>query len=115
MNTKGSRPASLAAARSLDVNEGKLREAIHIVWRNLPGFPTTFGPCARHCGRGIGGRGSGPCVVCAQDDLAALVGEELAAKYLDAVRAVRDIEETMLRHPNESSSATAGQRKEQPK
>lgn len=103
MNTKDSRPASLAAAHGSDVDEGKLREAIHLVWRNLPGFPTTFGPCARNCGRGLGGRGSGPCVCCAQDDIAALVGEELAAKYIDAVRAVRDLEETMLHHPNDQA------------
>ena len=96
-NTENAKGGSLHRAGSV-VDEAKLREAQHIIWRNLPGFPTTFGPCARNCGRGLGGRGGGPCICCAQDDITAMVGEELAGKYVSAVRGIRDLEDAMLNY-----------------
>ena len=67
----------------------QLLEARHAVWRNLPNGPTTFSQCA--CGRGRG-RGGGPCLKCAEEALAKLVGEVEAAAYVAAVRRVRDLE-----------------------
>jgi hypothetical protein len=78
-----------------------LRKAQTLIWRNLPGFPSTFGPCARGCG--CLGRGSGPCIDCAKDDLAALVGGEMAAKYVDAIRGIRELENAMEHHVNRDS------------
>jgi len=77
-------------------NEAEIRQAIHLIWRNLPGFPTTFGPCSRKCGAGSG-RGGGPCLECAKKDLGKLVGADVAEQYVQSVRAVRDIESKMLK------------------
>jgi hypothetical protein len=93
----------LAAPPCSEFSEAKLRDAQHHIWRNLPGWPTTFGPCSRKCGSGLNGRGGGPCLRCAADDLAALVGQEMAEKYVEAVRGIRDIEAAMLDIPNSDS------------
>ena len=66
-----------------------LLEARRLVWRNLPNGPTTFSQCA--CGRGRG-RGGGPCLKCAEEALAKVVGNVEAAAYVAAVRLVRDME-----------------------
>ena len=74
----------------------QLRDARYHVWRNLPNGPTTFSQCA--CGRGRG-RGGGPCLNCAEEALAKVVGNVEAAAYVAAVRHVRDLEsnhETLL-------------------
>lgn len=60
------------------------------IWRNLPRYPSTFGPCCR-CGVGVG-RGSGPCLACLQTELAGLVGAELAAQYVSVVGDLRSLE-----------------------
>ena len=73
--------------------ESRLAEAQRLIWRNLPGHPTTFGPCSRGCGGH--GRGSGPCLECAKKDLAELVGPDKALRYVLAVREVRDCEAEM--------------------
>lgn len=67
----------------------QLLEARRLVWRNLPNGPTTFSQCA--CGRGRG-RGGGPCLKCAEEALAKLVGDEVAAAYVATARRVRDME-----------------------
>lgn len=67
----------------------QLRNARHDIWRNLPNRPTTFSRC--ECDRG-NGRGGGPCIKCAEDALAKLVGEVEAAAYVATVRRVRDLE-----------------------
>ena len=67
-----------------------LLEARRLVWRNLPNGPTTFSQCA--CGRGRG-RGGGPCLKCAEEALAKLVGNEVAAAYVATARRVRDLED----------------------
>jgi hypothetical protein len=77
-------------------NEAKIREAISLIWRNLPGSSVTFARCSRGCGRGKGGRGGGPCIDCARDDLAKLVGEDKADEYVAAVREVRQLEREMI-------------------
>ena len=69
--------------------EARVREAQHLVRRNLPGWPSTFGECDRKCGSGLLGRGGGPCLRCAADDLGALVGKDAAERYVDAVRTAR--------------------------
>lgn len=86
--------------------EPAIRDALRLVWRNLPDGVSTFGPCERKCGSGVGGRGSGPCLRCIIDDLAALVGKELADRYVDAVRTTRDLERDMLSLPNRRSRPT---------
>ena len=68
----------------------QLLDARHAVWRNLPNGPTTFSQCA--CGRGRG-RGGGPCLKCAEEALAKLVGNEVAAAYVATARRVRDLED----------------------
>ena len=68
----------------------QLLEARRLVWRNLPNGPTTFSQCA--CGRGRG-RGGGPCLKCAEEALAKLVGNDDAAAYVATVRRVRDLED----------------------
>ncbi len=92
--------------------EEQLRDAISLIWRNLPKGPTTFGACSRKCGRGAGGRGGGPCIHCAEDDLAELVGGahgkhygySHAAGYVKAVQEVRRIERAMLARVEDDQS-----------
>ena len=74
--------------------EYDLRQAIHLVWRNLPGIPTTFNPC--DCGRGSA-RGSGPCLVCAEEKLTAIVGPGKAHHYVGTVRMIRLLEDDMMK------------------
>lgn len=71
----------------------KLRDLIHLLWRAHPNGPTTFNPCPT-CDRARG-RGTDPCVECITDDLATLVGRDLADRYRAAVRQVRDLESEM--------------------
>jgi hypothetical protein len=67
----------------------QLLDARSDIWRNLPSGPTSFSRC--ECGRG-NGRGGGPCIKCAEEALAKLVGEAEAAAYVATVRRVRDLE-----------------------
>lgn len=69
--------------RALDV-------IVHDIWRNLPIYPSTFGPCCR-CEIGSG-RGGGPCLDCLRAELAALAGEELATAYIALLARVRQME-----------------------
>lgn len=59
------------------------------VWGNLPNGPTTFSRCK--CKRG-NGRGGGPCIRCAEESLAKLVGKAEAADYVATARRVRELE-----------------------
>ena len=70
----------------------KLYHARCRIWANLPSAPATFGDCQRKCGRGLGGRSGGPCLLCAQDDLAEIVGAPNAEAYVKAIRLVRELE-----------------------
>lgn len=72
----------------------KLRDLIYDMHRAHPNGPTTFSACANQCGRAPG-RGGGPCVECITDDLAQLVGRDLALSYRAAVRQVRNLESQM--------------------
>lgn len=45
-----------------------------------PGIHTRS-ECERHCGRGLSARGGGPCLLCAMDDLEALVGKHKMVKF----------------------------------
>lgn len=67
----------------------RLLDARSKIWRNLPNGPTTFSRC--ECDRG-NGRGGGPCIKCAEEALAKLVGDTEAAAYVATVRRVRDLE-----------------------
>jgi hypothetical protein len=71
--------------------EDQLRQARHLIWRNLPDGVTTFSPCS--CGRGAG-RGGGPCLACAEEGLAGLIGKTAAKKYVAAVSSIRELEKT---------------------
>lgn len=77
------------------MSEIKLNSAKDLIWRNLPEYPTTFGPRLRNCGSGQGGRGGGPCIECAELDLAEIVGVDLASRYRDAIADVRQFEKEM--------------------
>lgn len=67
----------------------QLLDARSAIWSNLPNGPTTFSRC--ECDRG-NGRGGGPCIKCAEEELAKLVGDAEAAAYVATVRRVRDLE-----------------------
>ena len=67
----------------------KIHDAHALVWRNLPAFPSTFSQC--ECGRGHG-RGGGPCIQCAEETLAGLVGQFEAWQYIEACHRVRALE-----------------------
>jgi hypothetical protein len=67
-------------------------EAIYLVWRNFPSGASTFGPC--DCGRGAG-RGSGPCLKCAQEKLSNIVGEIKAHRFVQHVKELRAMEEDL--------------------
>jgi hypothetical protein len=81
-------------------NEQKIRNAIRLIWRNLPeGDGSTFGPCSRGCDSKRGARGSGPCLSCAQKDLAKACGsDDLAHEYVMAVGQIRMLEKEMIEH-----------------
>ena len=74
-----------------------IRQAVSLIWYNLPQGITTFG----HCGRGCGGsgRGSGPCLACAVDDLSKVIGRQKAEDYAELVRRIREAEEEMIEPP----------------
>ncbi len=80
-----------------DTRESALRDAMHLVWRNLPGQPSTFSACVNAADGQLhtAGRGGGPCLECATRRLASLVGEELADLYVCEVREVRATETAM--------------------
>lgn len=80
--------------------EYEIREACSMIWRNMPQGVTTFGECSRKCGSGQGGRGSGPCIKCAIDDLTALVGRKTALKYFGLVKTLRHTELKMVENTN---------------
>ena len=76
----------------MDKDAEKIAEAKHLVWRNLPLYESTFSACA--CGR-ANGRGGGRCLQCAQDELAKLVGADLAGQFVAAALVLRHIEKKM--------------------
>lgn len=76
------------------IKEDKIRAAIRLVWRNLPDGTSTSGPCANGCKQG--GRGSGPCLQCAEAALAKLAGRAKAKAYVMAVKEIRRLEFEMM-------------------
>ena len=76
-----------------------IRQAVSLIWYNLPKGITTFGPCCRGNGCGGSGRGSGPCIACAVDDLSKLIGRQKAEDYVYFVRRIREAEEEMIEPP----------------
>jgi len=72
--------------------ESQIREAISLIWRNTQPH-TTFGPCPNGCK--VAGRGSGPCIECAEGQLAKLTNRDMAKRYVMAVKEVRRIEGEM--------------------
>jgi len=75
--------------------EEKYHDAIRLIWRNLPGQPSTFSACVRDCGS-YGARGGGVCLECAKKDLSVLVGEDFVNEYVQNIRDLRSLEEDML-------------------
>lgn len=69
-----------------------LSDAMWLVQRNLPSYPASFSPCK--CGRAAG-RGSGPCIICAEEHLSAIVGTALAGGYVRNIKEQRRIEDSM--------------------
>ena len=76
-------------------NEPEIREAIRLIWRNLPEFASTFSACARECGQSA--RGGGVCLNCAQADLAKLTNDLIASQYVATVLNLRRLESEMLK------------------
>lgn len=74
----------------------KNKDVVAAIWYNLPSHASTFSPCSRGCGRGIGGRSGGPCLDCAIEDLSLLIGQERAKAYAEAVRMIRNVEREIL-------------------
>ena len=72
-----------------------IRDAVSLIWYNLPQGVTTFGPCCRGCGGS--GRGSGPCLACAVDDLSKVIGRQKAEDYAELVKRIREAEEEMMK------------------
>ena len=70
-----------------------LDQTCALIWRNLPLWPSTFGPCSR-CKTGSA-RGAGLCLDCATSDLGAIVGQEKASEYVLACQNVRRLEHEM--------------------
>jgi hypothetical protein len=71
----------------------RIEELRHTMWRNMPSFPTTCGPCCR-C-RTKSARGSGLCFDCARNELAELVGRKPAEEYAKAIKKIRELENKM--------------------
>lgn len=68
------------------------QELIHQLWQQHPRGVVTFGPCSRKCGSGIHARGGGPCAICVEKDLAAIVGDEDARAYHGHIMELRRLE-----------------------
>lgn len=67
----------------------QIRIARYNVWRNLSNGVSTHSIC--QCGR-KSCRGGGPCILCAEESLASLLGAKKAADYVNACRHVRNLE-----------------------
>lgn len=65
------------------------RDLISAIRYELPLWPATFGPCQR-C-KDKSARGGGVCLDCRTEELAELVGRELADAYSQAVRRENEI------------------------
>jgi hypothetical protein len=74
--------------------EAQIRSAISLIWRNLGNGISTFSKCPNGCK--IGGRGAGPCIECAESQLAKLTSRDKAKRYVMAVKEVRRIEGEMM-------------------
>lgn len=65
----------------------RVGEVLHVLWRNLPIFPSTFGPCpAPGCGNL--GRGGYICADCAERVLADITGDPDTAAFIHHYAAV---------------------------
>ena len=67
-----------------------IRDAREAIQYNIQNGLFTSGQCCRGCGRRA--RGAGRCVVCAEADLAAIIGAAKARRYVAAVRQLRKME-----------------------
>jgi len=74
--------------------ESQIREAIRLIWRNCPDGICTFNPCPNGCQKL--GRGTGPCLECAESQLAKLTSRDMAKRYVMAVKEIRRIEGEMI-------------------
>lgn len=91
-------------------SEPAIREAMRLIWCNLPEAPSTFSACSRGCGQG--GRGGGPCLNCAQAELARLTNDLYAGQYVATVLNLRRIERELIAFhvapkPSDGGSSTA--------
>jgi hypothetical protein len=66
----------------------KIRTLISLIWRNNPNGAVTFGVCpVKECNSF--GRGGDICLLCCEKELAKIVGEAKAKRFVKAVREVR--------------------------
>ncbi len=93
--------------------EDKLQKAFRDLWRNYPGWPSTFGPCSQKCKEEAYGRGSGPCADCCEKELADLVGPRYAHEYHVSIKELRELEKDMLEDINEWTKKSLETLKEQ--
>ena len=71
-----------------------LENAVNMAWYSLPKFDSTFGPCSRKdCTESA--RGCGVCIACVEKDLASLVGDEMAQRYILNIHLIRQMEDEM--------------------
>lgn len=93
-------PDSFCFRRAAPSKEEKIREVMHLIRRNLPDGPTTFGPCAHEVELPyephVSARGGGPCILCCQRELAALTNPAAAVDYVNACRNLRSAEDQLL-------------------
>lgn len=74
--------------------EIKIREAMHLIWRNMPDGSVSFSPCK--CGRRLG-RAGDLCILCAEEELARLTDTHMAQRYVAAVHTIEDLERMMMK------------------
>lgn len=71
--------------------EQTVREAINLIWRNHPSWPSTFSKCPNEGCENLG-RGGSRCADCAEKELASVVGKRKAAKFHNLVKEIKTLE-----------------------
>ena len=76
--------------------------------RQFPLWPSTFSTCG--CGR-ADARGSGKCAICIEEDLAKMVGKDLAAEAVAAMKSVQDVWARIAERAEAQNVAVSGTEK----
>ncbi|WP_263082170.1 hypothetical protein [Endozoicomonas sp. Mp262] len=70
----------------------KIADIKHKLRRQYPLGMTTWGVCSHHTECKNAARGSGHCASCCENELANLIGSDLATQYHNAVKNLASIE-----------------------